>query len=71
MRRNTSSTDRVIRLVGAAALVALALVLGVGSVPGVALLVLAAVLVATAAAGFCPLYRLLGISTAPAVREPR
>jgi hypothetical protein len=63
MVRNESNVDRVVRaLVGAVLLIAwmagwvagtLAIVLGVVGV----------VLLATAAAGFCPLYRLFGVST--------
>jgi len=57
MTKNMGATDRWLRAVVAApVLVVLALVAGVGSVPGVVLLVLAAVMVATAAMGFCPLY---------------
>jgi len=65
MVRNEGNLDRILRaLVGALLLVAwiagwttgtLALVLGIVGV----------VLVATAAVGFCPLYRLFGISTCP------
>jgi len=65
MVRNTSTIDRTLRaLVGAVLLVAwiagwlsgaLAAVLGVVGL----------VLVATAIVGFCPAYRMLGISTCP------
>ncbi len=65
MVRNESNLDRILRaLVGALLLLAwivgwttgtLALVLGVVGV----------VLVATAAVGFCPLYRVFGLSTCP------
>ena len=40
-----------------------ALAVGAGTVAGVVLLVVAAVLLVTAAIGFCPLYRLVGLST--------
>jgi hypothetical protein len=63
MVRNESNVDRIIRaLVGAVLLIAwvagwvtgaLAIVLGIVGI----------VLLATAAAGFCPMYRLLGVST--------
>lgn len=66
MKTNESTTDRIIRaLAGIAGLVA-ALALGLNSVAGIALLVVGAVLVVTAATGFCPLYRVLGLSTARA-----
>jgi hypothetical protein len=65
MVRNESNVDRTVRaLVGAVLLIAwvagwltgtLAVVLGVVGI----------VLLATAAMGFCPLYRVLGISTCP------
>ena len=40
-----------------------ALLHGVGTAWGIVLLVVAVVMVVTAAVGFCPLYRLFGIST--------
>jgi Protein of unknown function (DUF2892) len=49
-------------LVAPAAVVA-AVVMGTFSVLGVALLVSAAVMLITAAVGFCPAYRLLGVDT--------
>lgn len=63
MTRNMSSTDRVVRVVAAVLLVVGALALGAGTAAGIVLLVLAAVLAVTSAVGFCPLYRLLGVST--------
>ncbi len=65
MVRNESSLDRVLRLVGAVIAVAVALAVGAGSVGGIVLLVVGAVLLVTAAVGFCPLYRVLGLSTCP------
>ena len=63
MKRNMGSTDRLVRalLVAPAAVVAALLA---GGPAAVALFVVAGVMLATAAAGFCPLYVLLGISTA-------
>jgi hypothetical protein len=58
-----SSTDRIVRLAAGAVLVAAALVVGIGSPGGVALAVVGAVMLATSAVGFCPLYRLLGLAT--------
>jgi Protein of unknown function (DUF2892) len=65
MKRNENNTDRAIRAGLAAVLVAVAVWAGVASVAGILLLVLAAVLLVTAAVGFCPLYYALGISTYP------
>ena len=63
MGRNEGTTDRVVRAVLAVVAVVAALAVGAGSVGGVALLVVAAILAVTAAAGFCPLYRVIGMST--------
>jgi len=68
MVRNESTLDRVVRLVAAVAAVAVALVVGAGTVGGIVLLVVGAVLAVTAAVGFCPLYRLVGLSTCPLPR---
>ena len=65
MGRNEGTTDRVVRAVLAVVAVVAALAVGAGSVGGVALLVVAAILAVTAAAGFCPLYRVIGMSTCP------
>ena len=66
MTKNMGTIDRVARavLVAPAATIA-ALALGPATVVGVVLLVVAAIMVATAAVGFCPLYALLGIDTRP------
>jgi hypothetical protein len=63
MTTNEGTADRSIRaLLGVVAVVA-AVVVGIGSLPGIVLLVLAGILLVTAAVGFCPLYRVFGIST--------
>lgn len=64
MTRNMGRSDRLLRalLVGPL-LLAGALAVGTASILGVALLVGATIMIATAAAGFCPLYRLFGITT--------
>lgn len=64
MRTNESGVDRGIR--AALALVAVILAFTVtkpSSVVGIIVLVVAAILGVTAAVGFCPLYRVLGLST--------
>lgn len=63
MRTNESTTDRVVRLIVAAVAVGLALVVGAGSLAGIVLFAVAAIMLVTAAVGFCPLYRVFGIST--------
>jgi hypothetical protein len=67
MQRNMGALDRVIRtVVVAPVLVALgAVVFELGSVPSLVAFVLAGVMLATSAVGFCPLYAPLGISTCP------
>ena len=65
MTTNESTLDRIIRgIVGAIALV-IAVVVGMGSVGGILLVVVGGILVVTAAVGFCPLYRVLGMNTCP------
>jgi hypothetical protein len=62
MTRNLSNLDRGLRAFVVAPLaVVLAFVVGVGSMAGIVLFALAAVLLATASVGFCPLYKLLHI----------
>lgn len=65
MTINESRTDRVVRVALAVAAVLAALAVGAGSVLGIVLLAVAAVLLVTAAVGFCPLYRVFGLSTCP------
>jgi hypothetical protein len=65
MQHNESNIDRIIRLVIAAAAVALGAVVGFGTVVGIVAIVAAVIMVATAASGFCPLYALFGVSTCP------
>lgn len=64
MRKNMGTIDRAARafLIAPAATIT-ALALGATSIAGVVLLVVAAIMVATAAVGYCPLYALLGIDT--------
>jgi hypothetical protein len=69
MQRNEGTIDRLVRAGIAAVAVAAALGLGVGTVGGIVLLVVAAVMLVTAAVGFCPLYAILGVSTCPAQRH--
>jgi len=65
MTRNEGTLDRVIRLVLAVAAAAGAVAVGLGTVLGVVLAVVAVILLVTAAVGFCPLYRVMGLSTCP------
>ncbi len=64
MNRNMSNLDRGLRsFLIAPAAVAVAVVVGGGSIAGIVLLVLAAIMLATSAIGFCPLYALLRLNT--------
>ncbi len=63
MNKNMGRIDRSLRILVAAGAVAGSGVLGFSTAGGIVLLVVAAVSVATASSGFCPLYRLLGITT--------
>ena len=68
MPRNESTLDRRLRaLVGALLLLAL-FVPGLPLLAIVALIAVGAILLATAALGFCPLYALFGLSTCPLER---
>ena len=64
MTETMSSSDRAARalLIAPAATIA-TLAFGATTIAGVVLLVLAVVMVSTAAVGFCPLYALFGIDT--------
>jgi hypothetical protein len=63
MTRNVGSVDRIVRFVVALAAVVVALVVGPGTVGGVVLLAVAAIMAVTGAVGTCPLYRVFGIDT--------
>ena len=69
MQTNEGTTDRIIRAIAGVAALFGALALGVGTVGGILLLVVGGVLAVTAAVGFCPLYRVLGLNTCPAPKR--
>ena len=66
LAHNESSIDRLLRVVLGIVLLSL-VVVGPKSMWGL----LGIVPLATGLVGFCPLYRVLGISTCPASRGPR
>ena len=68
MTANVGSTDKIVRLVLALVAVVFAFVTGIATALGIVLLVVAAVLAVTAFTGFCPLYRVFGMSTCPVRR---
>jgi DUF2892 family protein len=64
MSRNMSNLDRALRsFVATPIAIVLAVLVGVGSIGGILLFALAAIMLATGAVGFCPLYRLLHLDT--------
>jgi hypothetical protein len=64
VRKNLNTPDRLIRaLVLAPAAIVVALLVGAGSAVGIVMLVLAALMLATSAVSFCPLYALLHLDT--------
>jgi hypothetical protein len=65
MAQNEGSIDRVVRVViGVAALVG-SVAVGISTGAGIALAAVGALALVTGATGFCPLYRVLGLSTRP------
>ena len=66
MPRNMGMFDRGLRaFVVAPIAIIVGLVVGAGTFGGVVLLVVAGIMLATAATGFCPTYTAVGISTDP------
>ena len=64
MAKNMSTLDRRLRAFAVAPLLAVAAVVaGAGTIPGILLLALAAVMLGTSTVGFCPLYTLFRFST--------
>lgn len=66
MTRNMGTFDRSLRaFVVAPVAIAVAFIIGAGTVGGVILFAVAGIMLVTAGTGFCPSYTLLGISTEP------
>lgn len=63
MKQNMGTTDRGIRAVIGIGAVVVALLAGAGSALGIVLWVVAAIMLVTAAAGYCPLYAALRVSS--------
>jgi hypothetical protein len=69
MTINMGTTDRIVRgIVGVGAIV-VALLAGAGSVLGIILWIVAALMLGTAAVGFCPLYAALHIDSLGGTRK--
>ncbi len=65
MKKNMGNLDRIIRIVVAAVLAVLYFNGTLAGTLGIVALVVAVVFLLTSAVGFCPLYRLVGLSTCP------
>ncbi|HET6950635.1 MAG TPA: DUF2892 domain-containing protein [Acidimicrobiales bacterium] len=64
MKRNMGTVDRLVRaFVAAPVLIVVGFALGAGSLLGIVAFVVAGVMLATAALGFCPGYIPFGLST--------
>lgn len=63
MKLNMNAADRIIRLLIAAVFAILYFTGTVTGTLGIVLLVVAAIFTLTTVTGFCPLYRIFGIST--------
>jgi uncharacterized membrane protein len=63
MTTNVGSVDRIVRAIAGMAAVVAALAMDISGLGPVLLVVVGGILLVTAAMGFCPLYRVLGVST--------
>lgn len=63
MQKNVGSIDRAIRALAGIALLAAFFLGALQGAPGIVALVVGIVMLATAAIGWCPPYKLLGINT--------
>lgn len=63
MKKNVGSTDKVIRILLAIVFAALYFTNTVTGTLGLVLLVLGAIFLLTSLIGFCPIYRIVGLST--------
>ena len=65
MTTNMGSTDKIIRILVAVVIAALYFTKTITGTLGIVLMVLAVVFLLTSLIGFCPLYKIFGISTCP------
>ena len=65
MTTNMGSTDKIIRILVAVVIAALYFTNTITGTLGIVLMVLAVVFLLTSLIGFCPLYKIFGISTCP------
>ena len=69
MKKNMSSTDKIIRLIVAAIIAILFFTNVISGTLGIVLLVLAVVFTLTSFISFCPLYAIFGMNTCPAPKK--
>ena len=69
MKKNMGNTDRLIRILVAAVVVALYFTNAITGTLGIILLVLASIFVVTSLVSFCPLYTLIGLNTCPIKKQ--
>lgn len=63
MAQNEGTTDRVVRVVVGAVALAAGFAVSISTGGGIALAAVGAIALITGATGFCPLYKVLGLST--------
>jgi len=63
MEKNMGSADRIIRMIVAVIIVALYMTKVISGTTGIILIALAAVFLLTSFISFCPLYRVIGLSS--------
>lgn len=63
MAQNEGTIDRIVRVVVGAAALAGSFAVGIASGGGIALAAVGVLALVTGAVGFCPLYKVLGLST--------
>lgn len=66
MTTNMGSTDKIIRILIAVVIAALYFTNTITGTLGIVLMVLAVIFLLTSLVGFCPIYKIFGISTCPA-----
>ncbi len=63
MTSNVGNADQIVRIGLAVVAAVIAFIVGVSSVLGIVLLIVAGIALVTALTSFCPLYRVFGVST--------
>ncbi len=69
MKKNMGNVDKIVRLLLSALMIVLYLTDVVSGTVGIVLIALSAVFVLTSLIGFCPLYKIVGLSTCPVEKK--